>query len=65
MKRDRYWATPKKLWTDAPGGAWWYASKGSIEVHADADHNKLHVKVRIPRSVLVEYLRRTERSSKT
>ena len=64
MKHDQYWQKPKNAQTTGIG-AWWYASDGGIEVHADVESDQVHVTVRIPRRKLVEYLRRTERSSKT
>lgn len=54
MKRNSYWRDPKQA-----GVGWWYANKGSIEVHCDAEHNKLHTTVKIRRKDLVEYLRRS------
>ena len=54
MKHDQYWQKPKKA-----GAGWWYASRGSIEVHCDATEDKRHTAVRITRSQLAEYLRRS------
>ena len=52
MKRDGYWSSPKPA-TANKGDAWWYANKGSIEVIVQG------VNVRIKRSALVEYLKRS------
>lgn len=54
MKKDAYWQKPKKA-----GDGWWYVNERGIEVHADADHNKLHTTVTISRAKLVEYIKRT------
>jgi hypothetical protein len=64
MKHDQYWQKPKKARSDAPGGAWWYANEGGIEVHADASIDQRHVTVHIPRRKLIEYLRRVSTTTK-
>lgn len=59
MKRDKYWSEPKLVKSNTAGGGWWYANKGSIEVHCDADFGTSHTSVRIPRKALVEYIKRS------
>lgn len=50
MKRDDYWAKPKKV-----RNGWWYANKGSIDV---VHQNALGV-VRITRGQILQYIQRT------
>ena len=57
MKRDQYWAKPKEAKCEGGGEAWWYANKGSIEVHAAS--GMTHFTVRIPRKQILEYIKRT------
>lgn len=55
MKRDQYWSKPKKVKSNGPE-AWFYVSKGRIEIHIDSSP---HVTLHIPRAQLVKYVEKS------
>jgi hypothetical protein len=58
---ERYFRTPKNVKVSR-GKAWWYANRGSLELHVDADTQ--HFVARLSRRELADYVRRTERPKK-
>ena len=60
MKRDQYWSKPKKASVlRGMAEAWWYADRGSIQLHVQPINSQDHIEIRLPRAVVAKYLARS------